>query len=116
MHAVRVRNREIGLWPVRIGHKRFHLCGGCAEATQAALDEGTQILGPVVPESSVRAWTGSWRGSKRLPSAFAGTSRLTTRWTRSWALNRSLGSPGAIPGTLRALRGHARPARGQSVV
>ena len=57
-------NREIGLWPVRIGHKRFHLCGGCAEATQAALDEGTHILGPVVPEELRSSVDGLLEGLK----------------------------------------------------
>ena len=58
------RVREIGLWPVRIGHKRFHLCGGCAEATQAALDEGTHILGPVVPEELRSSVDGLLEGLK----------------------------------------------------
>jgi hypothetical protein len=66
-------NREIGLWPVRIGHKRFHLCGGCAEATQAALDEGTHILGPVVPEelrSSVDRLLEASRGPRTNPRGY----------------------------------------------
>ena len=42
------RVRDIGLWPVRIGRRRFHLCGNCAEATQAVLDEVRVIYGPVV--------------------------------------------------------------------
>jgi hypothetical protein len=57
-------NREIGLWPVRIEHKRFHLCGGCVEATQATLDEGTHILGPVVPEELRSSVDGLLEGLK----------------------------------------------------
>ena len=56
--------REIGLWPVRIGHKRFHLCGACAEATQAALDDGAYILGPVVPEELRSSVDGLLEGLK----------------------------------------------------
>ena len=65
--------REIGLWPVRIGHKRFHLCGGCAELTTAALDEGRHILGPVVPEelrSSVDGLLEASRGPRTNPRGY----------------------------------------------
>jgi hypothetical protein len=58
------RIRDIGLWPVRIGHKRFHLCGACAEATQAVLDDGAYVLGPVVPEELRSSVDGLLEGLK----------------------------------------------------
>ena len=60
--------RDIGLVPVRLSNrKRVHLCGACAEATQAVLDEGKVVLGPVVPEELRSALDGLVARS-RVPS------------------------------------------------
>jgi hypothetical protein len=91
--------REIGLWPVRIGHKRFHLCGGCAEATTAALDEGTHILGPVVPpelRSSVDGLLEASRGPRTNPRGYV---------TPDHPLDEILG-PEPLPGVAWCNSGH----------
>jgi hypothetical protein len=63
--------RDIGLVPVRIGkplhHHRVYLCGACAEATQAVLDEGKVVLGPVVPEE-LRSTLDGLVAASRVPS------------------------------------------------
>jgi hypothetical protein len=60
--------RDIGLVPVRLSNrKRVHLCGTCAEATQAVLDEGKVVLGPVVPEE-LRSALDKLVAASRVPS------------------------------------------------
>ena len=92
--------RDIGLVPVRLSNrKRVHLCGACAEATQAVLDEGKVVLGPVVPPE-LRSALDELVARSRVPST-----RVRGYVTPDNPLDEALG-PEPIPGVAWCNVGH----------
>ena len=92
MRCAGCHERDIGLVPVRLSNrKRVHLCGACAEATQAVLDEGKVVLGPVVPPE-LRSALDELMARSRVPST-----RVRGYVTPDNPLDERLG-PEPIPG------------------